>query len=201
MVTSMHISHRFQRFASEFRRALSNFHYERTPSGVYFPKQRASFGGAFRTCVDGGAWSGPHPNTVALECIDAMLSCYFDQGQQPVAFFLAPFSNNTTPNPSLTAATFAQTQGEYVGYTQATRVPWTPNGPSESQTVSNSSAPANFTIGAAAVTVTGAGLIATASGKGATTGVLAAAALFGAPNSLNPGSTLSIQYSLSGTPS
>lgn len=197
----MFLSPRFQRFASEFRRALRNFHFERTETGVYFPKQRASFGGAFRTSVDGGPWSPLFHNTVTLENIDAMLTCWFDQGPQPTAFYLAPFTNNTSPNPNLKASTFTATQGEYVGYTQTTRVPWVPNGASSAQSVSNSGSPAAFTIGAAAVTITGAGLIASASGKGAATGVLVAAALFSAPNSLNPGSTLSVQYGIQGSPS
>lgn len=189
-----------KQFKAEFARALRNFHYERSPNGLYFPKQKILFGGIFHVSQDGGPWVASH-NTVALEGLDATLTCYYNNTAAPTAFYIAPFSNNTTPSSSLTAATFASTQGEYTGYTQATRVAWTPNGASSGQTVSNSNSPAQFTIGSSAATVTGAGLIATASGKGATTGVLSAAALFGSANSLNPGSTLSIQYSLSATPS
>lgn len=184
---------------AEFARALRNFRYERTESGVWFPAQKAGFGGIFATSVDGAPWQH-HKNTVALEGLDAQLSTYFNNGAPPVAFYLAPFTNNVAPTSALTAALFASTLGEYTGYTQATRVPWVPNGPSAAQTVSNSTAPGTFTVGAAAVNITGAGLLATASTKGAITGVLVAAALFTTPNSLNPGSTLKVQYSLSGTP-
>jgi hypothetical protein len=189
------------KFAAEFGRALRNFRYERTDAGVFFPLQKILFGGVFDVSQDFGPWVRS-PNTVALEGLDAILTCYFTNTAPPsLGGFIAPFSNNTTPSSSLTAATFASTQGEYTGYTQTTRVQWTANGASSGQTVSNSNSPAQFTIGASAATVTGAGLIMGASAKGATTGTLAAAALFTSPNSLNPGSTLSIQYSLSAAPS
>lgn len=196
MVTAVHkLSH----FFSEFARAMRNFRYERTENGLYFPDQKMRMGGIFSVSENGGPWVPSH-NTVALQGIDAIFSTYFDNGSPPTGFYLAPFTNNTTPSSALTAATFAATQGEYTGYTESTRVQWVPNGASAAQTVSNSASPASFTIGASAVTITGAGFIASASGKGATTGVLIAAALFGSPNSLNPGSTLQLQYNLAGTP-
>lgn len=192
-----------ERFKAEFLRALRNFRYERTDTGVLFPDQKMSFGGVFRTSVDGSAWSPEWHNTVALENLDAMLSCYFDNGAAaiPTGFFVAPFTNNVAPTSALTAATFTATQGEWTGYTQATRVQWVPNGASSGQTVSNSVAPATFTVGATAATVYGAAVIATVSAKSATTGTLVGAALFGAANTLNAGSTLQVQYSLSATAS
>lgn len=196
MVTTVQM---LSRFRNEFARALRNFRYERTAEGLYFPDQKVCMGGVFYASEDGVTWL-PSKNTVALEGIDAIFSTFFNNGSPPTAFYLAPFTNNTTPSSALTAATFAANQGEYTGYTQSTRVPWVQNGPSVAQTVSNSASPAVFTIGASPVTITGAGFIASASGKGATTGALLAAALFGSPNSLNPGSTLQLQYNLAGTP-
>jgi hypothetical protein len=196
MVTTVQM---LSRLKNEFARAMRNFRYERTPEGLYFAAQKALFGGVFSARVGDGPWA-QSCNTVALEGIDDLFSVFFHNGSSPTVFSLAPFTNNTNPSSALTAATFAGTQGEYVGYTQATRVAWTPNGPSVGQTVSNSAAPASFTIGASAVTITGAGFIAAAPAKGATTGTLIAASLFSVPNSLNPGSTLQLQYSLSGTP-
>jgi hypothetical protein len=137
---------------------------------------------------------------MALEGLDAIYSTYFNNGSPPTALYIAPFTSNVTPSSSITAATFTAALGEYTGYTQTTRVQWTPDGNSVAQTVSNTASPAVFTIGASAVTITGAAVIASASAKGATTGKVIAAALFGAANSLNPGSTLKIQYSLGATP-
>lgn len=189
-----------EKLKADFVRALRQFHYERTDGGVFFPRQKFTLGGVFSVSQDGGPWVPSH-NTVALEGLDSILTCWFNNTAPYTALYIAPFTNNTTPSSSLTAATFAATQGEYTGYTQTTRVQWVPNGASSGQTVSNSNAPAQFTVGTSAATVAGAGLIANASAKSATTGVLAAAALFTTPNSLNPGSTLSIQYSISATPS
>lgn len=187
------------RIKSEFARALRNFRYERTPWGILFPQSRAGFGGYF-SVAEGDGPLVPCHNTVAYEGLDDILNCYFNAGGAPSGFYLAPFTNNVAPSSSLTAATFASQQGEYTGYTQSTRVPWTSNGASSGQSVSNSNAPGTFTVGSSAVNVTGAGFIAGAATKGGTTGKMIAAALFDVPNSLNPASTLKIQYSLGAVP-
>lgn len=187
------------RLLAEFARAMRNFRYERTENGVLFPAQKAAFGGFFSTSVDGGTWEN-HKNIVALEGLDAQLSCFFNNGSPPTAFYLAPFSNNVAPSSALTAATFASVQGEYTGYVETTRQPWTCDGNSAGQTVGNSNAPAVFTIGASAANLTGGALITTASAKGATTGKMIAAALFGSANSLSPGSTFRLKYSLGAIP-
>jgi len=183
---------------AEFARALRNFRYERTPNGILFPAQNAMAGGVFSTQEEGGPWV-PHKNSVTLEYLDQILSDWFNSGSPPTGFYIAPFLNNIAPTSALKAADFANTQGEYTGYTQTTRVPWVSNGASSGQKVSNSNAPAEFTIGAQAATILGGGIL-TVPAKGATTGVLVAAALFGVGNSLNPGSTLKIKYELSLSP-
>ena len=180
---------------NEFARALRNFHYERTPTGMLFPKQGICIGGVFSFRVDDGPKDSAN-NTLALQCLDAMLTSFFTGVVPPTAFYIAPFINNVAPTSALTAATFTATQGEYTGYTAAARLQWVPDGASSGQTVGNTIAPAQFTIGASAATVAGAGLM-TASAKSATTGTLIAAALFATPNALNANSKLSIEYSLS----
>lgn len=183
---------------AEFARALRNFRYERTPRGVLFPAQNAMAGGVFSTQEEGGPWV-PHKNTVTLEYLDQILSDWFNDGAPPTGFYIAPFLNNIAPTSALKAADFAATQGEYTGYTQNNRVQWVSNGPSAGQKVSNSNAPAEFTVGAQAATILGAGLL-TTQPKGDMNGVLVAAALFGVGNALNPGSTLKIKYELSLAP-
>lgn len=194
MVTDM-----MSRWKAEFARALRNFRYDRTENGVWFPAQKAGFGGLFTLIrpdfdpVDG-------KNTVTLPWLDKLLDTYFNAASAPPGCYIAPFTNAVTPSSALTAANFASTQGEYTGYTQSTRVAWTSNGSSASQKVSNSNAPATFTIGTSATTLNGAGLL-TSSAKGAVDGVLVAAARFDVGNTLSSGSTFKIQYSLAGTPS
>lgn len=189
------------RVRAEFLRALRNFRYERTKSGIYFPRADAAFGGTFFHRIDGGDWCFDD-NVAALEGLDLILSVVFAGGvvAVPSTYSLAPFSNNTAPSSSLTAATFAATQGEYTGYTQTTRQTWTPNGVSSGQQVSNTNAIATFTIGAQSATLTGAGLIANATGKGATTGTLIGASLFSTPNVLSPGSTFQLSYAYGAQP-
>lgn len=156
-------------------------------------KSNATFGGVLAASVDHGAWSY-HANVSALAALDKILSDWFGAGSPPTGFYLAPYKNATAPSSALTAATFAGTQGEYIDYVEATRGLWTPNGPSVNQVMSNSATPVEFTVGAAAVTLRGAALIASAQTKGATTGLLVACAAFTAPITLNPGSTISLMY-------
>lgn len=186
------------RWKAEFARALRNFRYERTENGVWFPAQKAGFGGIF-TLIRPDWDPVPGKNTVTLPWLDKMLDTYFNAASAPAGFYIAPFTNAVTPSSALTAANFASTLGEYTGYTQATRVAWTSNGASASQKVSNSNAPGTFTIGTSPTTLNGAGLL-TASAKGSTDGVLVAAARFDVGNTLSGGSTFKIQYSLAGTP-
>lgn len=191
MVTTMPLS-------ESVRRALRNHHYERTPQGLMIERQLMRVGGVMTFRENDGPWQVAD-NTMTYQFFDALLSAFFTGAGVPTGFYVAPFTNNVAPAPSLTAANFATLQGEYTGYTQGARPTWTPNGPSVSQTVSNSAAPAQFTVGTAAATIYGAGIL-TAPGLGATTGVLVAAAQFGTANTLSPGSTLSVQYSLSASP-
>ena len=184
---------------AEFARAIRNFNYERTPTGIYFSAARAKFGGIVGYSENGGQWQYQH-NVTALEGLDWMLNIIFNNGAAPSSISFAPFSNNVTPNDTITAATFAQTLGEYTAYTEPQRPAWTSNGASVAQLVTNSNNVATITIGAAAVTLTGAGLIANATGKGATTGIAIAAALFPNINQLGPGSTFQMKYAFGATP-
>ncbi|WP_449426034.1 hypothetical protein [Rhodanobacter lindaniclasticus] len=186
------------KFFAEFARALRNYRYERTRSGILFTAQKIVMGGVFEHQIDGGPWLADH-NAYALEGLDAMMSCWFNNGSVPTAFYIAPFTNAVTPASSLTAATFASTLSEFTGYTESARQAWTPNGNASAQTMSNSNAPAVFTGGSTAATIRGGGLM-TSAIKGDTTGVLVAAARFAADNPLNPGGTLKIKYTVQGTP-
>lgn len=182
----------------ELGRALRNHKYEQSPDGVLFPASGLLFGGTFGSKVDDGPWVWG-PNAVSNEFINAALNVMFDSAAAPVAWYMAPFSTNVAPTSALTAATFAGTQGEYTSYTQSTRQVWTPNSTSTAQNISNTNAPSTFTIGAGSpVTLYGAGLL-TASAKGATTGILGAAGLFGTANTLNAGSSLLTTYQITAT--
>lgn len=186
------------RLASALALALRTFKYERTDTGLYFTKQRIGLGGVFSHQLDDGPWHADH-NAYALEALDKMLSDWFNNGSNPAAFYIAPFTNVVTPASSLKAADFASTLGELTGYVEGARQTWTPNGNSVAQTMSNSNAVAVFTGGASAATIRGAGLL-TSGVKGGAGGVLVAASRFATDNQLNPGSTFKIKYDLVATP-
>lgn len=181
-----------RRHAGEFLRALSNGHYERTPSGIVFPRQRVCLGGIFTALVDGAPPALGH-NLVVNGALDAVLNVFFRSASANANFYIAPFSNNLAPVATLTAATFPGTQTEFTNYTETARPPWTTNGASTAQALSNSNSLAQFTFGAGGGTVYGAALTTVAT-KSATTGLLISAALFDAPVTLNAGGRLQIQY-------
>lgn len=189
---------------NEIRRALRNFKYEKSPSGIFIQGAGLLFGGCFGSkAVEPGAdprdyaWAFG-PNAVGNEFINLVLDSMFNGGSPPANFYVAPFVNNLAPTSAITAATFAGTQGEYTGYSEGTRQVWTSNAASTAQLVSNSSAPATFTIAGSPATLEGAGLL-TASAKGATTGTFGAGGLFGVANTINVGGKLLTTYQMTGT--
>lgn len=186
-----------QPLMNELRRALHNFKYEKTETGVFFPASGILFGGVFSCRIDNGPLIAGH-NAVTNEFVNLMLNVVLGNTSAPTAWYIAPFTSSTTPTSALTAATFTATQTEYTGYTEATRQQWTSDGASTAQTMQNANAPATFTIGTGGATITGAGLL-SASAKSATTGTLAAAGLFAAANTLGANSKLTVEYGLSGT--
>lgn len=182
---------------NDLRRALKTHHYERTEGGVFLPAAQMIIGGAFSARIDDGPLIAGH-NAVANEFVDLLFNVVLGNASAPSAWYVAPFTSATTPTTSLTAATFTATQTEYTAYTETTRQTWTKNSLSTAQSMSNSVAPAVFTIGTGGATITGAALL-SASAKSATSGTLAAAGLFDAANTLGAGSKLTVEYGLNGT--
>lgn len=193
MVTNMKSS-----WKAEFTRALRNKRYEVSEEGILLVAPKVMLGGVFGVSVDGSDFKHSK-NTVTLQWLNSLLDQAVNGGAAATGWYFAPFISNTTPSSALTGANFAATQGEYTGYTQGARQQWISDGASAGQTVQDSAAPATFTIGASATTITGAGLI-TVPTKGGTTGVCVAASLFDVANGLNPGSTLKLTYALTATP-
>lgn len=186
-----------QALKNELRRALRNFKYETTDGGVFFPSSRILFGGVFSCRIDGGPLLVGR-NAVATQFVNMMLNTTLGNAAAPAAWYVAPFTSSTAPTTALTGATFTATQTEYTGYTQSTRQQWVKDALASAQAIQNANAPASFTIGTGGATITGAGLLST-SAKSDTTGTLAAAGLFSSANTLGAGSTLTVEYQLTGT--
>lgn len=182
----------------ELGRALRNRRYEVAGDGrVLFPDQKLWVGGSFRTDVNGQD-SRLLPNMMSKEGRIYVLSVAFQQKAQIAGFYLAPFSGNVDPDDTLTGANFAARQTEFTGYSEATRVAWTP--PTDDLTdasIDNASSLATFTISTADSTVWGYALLSNQV-KGATTGKLIACFKdTDARSGLKVGDKLNVEYVIS----
>ncbi|MCS7001223.1 MAG: hypothetical protein NZ518_00085 [Dehalococcoidia bacterium] len=118
-------------------------------------------------------------------------------GSAQALWYVAPFTNNVTPSETWTAATFPGVAGELTTqYSEANRPAWL-YGPASSQTKTNQTNPAVFTIAASNVNIRGFAIL-SAQGKGATTGMLMAASRLPADLlNLQTGYTVSVRYDIS----
>lgn len=177
---------------AEIARALRNRKYETTPDGVFFPDQKVMATGMFVTRVN-GTDERLDPNMVVNQGLDDVLNVYFGNVAKRTNFYLAPFSGSGAIAAGLTAANFTATQTEFTNFTESTRVAWTHPNTTSTQTISNTAAPARFTIGTGGGTIWGAGML-TEQAKSGTGGVLVAASLFAASRVLLAGDKLDIEY-------
>lgn len=179
---------------AELSRALRNRRFERMDDGrLLFPEAGLIAAGVFRTWVN-GAGEQIDPNILVLTGLDDILNVYFAQSSQRTAFYIAPFSGNVDPAPTLTAATFTATQTEFTNYTESTRVLWDKDAEA-TQSIANAGTPARFTAGSGGGTVWGAAM-GTASAKSATSGLLVCCAKFSASRVLQTGDKLDIEYAI-----
>ena len=120
-------------------------------------------------------------------------------GAPPVAqWYLALFSGAATPNSGWTAANFPSTASEISsnteGYSNPTRVLWTPSTTITQPIATNINNLAAFNIvSSSSITITGAALLSSAA-KGSTTGILLSATRFNQPYTMNNGSTYLLGY-------
>lgn len=187
------------RHASEFRSALDNHKYEKTGSGILFPRAHVLIAGAYTHDVNGQDHQ-TDPNLIVDEGLMHMLGVTLASATQITAWYVALYAANYTPLAALTAASFPATASEITsgseGYTQSTRVAWTP-GTVAADAVDNSASKATFTIiTASTLAVNGAALV-SASAKGATSGKLMSATKFSSTRSLSNGDTFNLAYAVS----
>ncbi len=198
----------FGRLAADVSRALRNFKFELTGSGIYIPGAKQIIGGVFRHAhapaglVDRhgnpifGPWS-VDPNRMVDEGLIYTLNAAFGGGAQVSAWYIAPFAGNVAPAAGWTGANFRAQATEFVDYTQATRLPWTTAPAAGTPTIGNSAALAAATMTFAAggpYNVYGLGLL-QAQAKNAVTGVLGAATRFTNPRlNMAGGDQLASEY-------
>lgn len=181
--------------------------YARTKSGLLIPahitlaENALKLGGKFkcehfRKKEKIGEWESK--NLVVNQALNDVLNCYLNAGSQTTAWFLGLFQGNYTPVATDTAATIAGNSTECSSYSSATRPAWTQAAPSGQQ-ITNAANRATFTF-TAGVTIYGAMLISN-NVIGGTSGVLFAAAQFGASKAVVTSDQLLITYQINALPS
>lgn len=177
------------------QKELRTGRFEKTDTGIILPKSKIAIGGVFTTTVNGEDEQSS-PNIVVNEGLIYVINTSLAAVAQQPSWFIGIFKNNYTPVPADTAATFGLVgnAGEAdAEYDEATRPAYTLN-TTNLANVSNSSAPAAFTMNATQ-DIYGAFLVST-SVKSGTTGVLCAASKFTAVRSLVSSDVLNVTYQI-----
>lgn len=135
------------------------------------------------------------PNDIVNVGKNDLLDVYFSDGTQTAASaWVIGLISNSSYSALAAADTMASHGGwtEFTGYSQSTRVAWTPGNPS-SQSITNGTA-ATFDINATG-TVKGI-FVANQNTKGGTSGILWATALFSADVPVTSGDQLKVTYTV-----
>lgn len=183
----------------ELANAVHNENYDITEDGIYFPQQGVLASGEYFDRQNGGDWSRTG-NLIVTEGLAHILNVALGTTPKPANYFLALFNGSAAPAANWTGATFAASASEVVsmseGYTSPTRPIWTPTN-TATASIDNMTAVASVTFATASqVNVTGVGML-TASGKGATTGVLVSAAKYPVTRVFQDGDLYDVGYRLS----
>jgi hypothetical protein len=128
-------------------------------------------------------------NLMPTEGLNHVLSVALAAGAQAPTWYIGLFEANYTPVAGDTAATFPTSATETTTYVESTRVAFVP-GAISGGTVTNSASRAEFTSNSNK-TVYGA-FLTSASGKGATSGVLLSAAKFSTSKTFDSGSVIRV---------
>lgn len=128
-------------------------------------------------------------NLMPLEGVNHVLNVVLKGATPVTSWYVLLYEGNYTPVTGDTAATFPASCTETTAYSGSTRVAFTP-GAVSGGTVNNSASRAEFTF-TADKTIYG-GAIASASAKGAVSGVLLSAVKFGSPKSPTAGDVLRV---------
>jgi hypothetical protein len=180
--------------------------YVERPSGLLVPKHLQSHAGAFRL---GGKFKGSlfrkgvlideweSKNLAVNQGLNDALNCYFNVGGQTTTWYMGIFQGNYTPVSTDTAATIAGNSTECSSYSSGTRPQWQQAAPS-GQSITNAANRATYTF-TGSVTIYGAFLI-SQNTIGGSSGVLFAAAQFGASKAVVSSDQLLLTYQINALP-
>lgn len=144
----------FQTHRGEIARALHTHAYERADTGILIPSMGVFIGGAIQSTVHAGdelVERQISPNLLTHEGLNHVLNAVLvpTGGYAPITqWYIAPFSGNYTPDPSVKAATFPQAATEFTAYTAGQRPALTVNAAATAQSTGNTGAEAQFVMNA-----------------------------------------------------
>lgn len=185
------------RHAAEFRRYLRNHQYEQAEDGsIVFPRAAAQAQGCYFADVNGeNAFESP--NLLPDQGLTYLLDVGLNNGTKLPTWYLSLYGANYTPLAGLTAASYPATASEITssaeGYTESTRVVWTPTAPT-TPLIDNVANKGAFTIAtASSLTIYGAALL-SESAKGAVTGKIISATKFPAARTVYATDVFNLGY-------
>lgn len=136
-------------------------------------------------------------NLAVNQGLNDALNCYFNAGGQTTTWYMGIFQGNYTPLSTDTAASIAGNSTESSSYSSGTRPQWQQAAPS-GQSITNAANRATYTF-TGSVTIYGAFLI-SQNTIGGTSGVLFAAAQFGASKAVVASDQLLLTYQINALP-
>ncbi len=143
-------------------------------------------------------------NLVVNEGLNKMLDMWLSGGTQVSAYYISLFESNSTPAAAWTLANYRSTHvTEYTDYSESARPAWADDGPS-SQSIANTTTPAEFTAtNVAAKSIYGASLVSASSksGTGDATGYIVAATRYSSARQIQNTDVATVKYTISATSS
>jgi len=193
----------FLKHARWIKRQFANRRAERTDDGAILLPGGSKIKGVYYHSVNGKD-ERIDENLITNEGINYILdTAILGSSTAHSSWYVALWSNNITPDATLTAANFPSTAGEITsstdGYAEASRVAY--NGTRTGDgVIDNLASRADFTIATPDNVVIAGAAVLSSSGKGDTTGVLLSIAKFSQARTQYDGDIFSVGYKLMITP-
>lgn len=189
------------RHRGEFARAIANRHFEFSPAGILFPRQKCFVGGVFETeHRRGGDLMGRDvsPNVVPTQGLNHLLDVIAAGAAQVNPWYIALFKGNVTPGATLTGATFDSVCTEATEYDESTRQAYVEAAAADG-VMANTDNRAVFTMNGA-ITVYGGALLSASAKQDASAGTKClAASKFSASRAVVAADELAVKYTLTAT--
>lgn len=194
-----------KRHFREFAGYVGNHKYERTSSGIYFPRAKAHLQGVYEHWIEGYESDVQRDcNVVPLEGQNHMLGVTF-KGVTPItSWYLGLHSGTGAEDAAVTAATYNATyseiqaqSGDPGGYTSATRILWASDAiDTANSEIVNDTTPAAFTVDTTTTLVVNGAWMTDKSGRTDYTGYAMSITKFAATRNLADTDVFNLKYTI-----